>query len=257
MGGIAGGMIFLPEGELYSLPMHPAYQLAVNATDGTLTWKILEWAAGGQAIAVGDGMLANWNSYDGCLYVFGKGATTTSVNIKDDVVTSDDSILITGRVTDQSPGTASTDLTLRFPDGVAAVSEDSMESWMEYLYMDQSRPTNATGVPVTLSVLDANGNYRTIGTTTTDTDGFYSCSWTPDVEGKYTVYASFGGSTSYYPSHTETAFQVDAAAATPTPQPTQTQSMADLYFVPGIIGVIVAIIIVGVLLALLLLRKRP
>jgi flagellar biosynthesis protein FliQ len=35
------------------------------------------------------------------------------------------------------------------------------------------------------------------------------------------------------------------------------QSAADLYFVPAIIGVIVAIIIVGAVLALLMLRKRP
>lgn len=256
MGGIAGGMIFLPEGELYSLPMHPAYQLAVNATDGTLVWKILEWAAGGQAIAVGDGMLANWNSYDGKLYVFGKGPTATTVSIKDDVVTNGNSVLITGRVIDTSPGTASTDLKLRFPDGVAAVSEDSMESWMEYLYMQQTRPNNATGVPVTLSVVDGNGNYRVIGTAVTDADGFYSYNWKPDIDGKYTVYASFGGSNSYYSSNSETAFLVEPAPATPTPVATPAPSIADQYFVPAIIGVIVAIIVVGAV-TVLLLRKKP
>jgi hypothetical protein len=55
---------------------------------------------------------------------------------------------------------------------------------------------------------------------------------------------------------TTTAFAVDTAPATPTPQPTQQPSMADLYFVPGIIGVIIAIIVVGAVL-LLALRKRP
>jgi hypothetical protein len=33
--------------------------------------------------------------------------------------------------------------------------------------------------------------------------------------------------------------------------------MADLYFVPATIGIVVAIVIVGAVLALLLLRKRP
>ena len=82
--------------------------------------------------------------------------------------------------------------------------------------MQKGRPTNTTGVPVTLSVVDANRNYREIGTTTT-TDGFFSFNWKPDIEGQYTVYASFGGSESYWPSHAVTAFSVDPAAPTPAP----------------------------------------
>ena len=118
-------------------------------------------------------------------------------------------------------------------------------------------PTNATGVPVTLNVVDANGNYRTIGTTTTDATGFYSFQWTPDIEGKYTVYASFDGSNSYWPSQATTAFAVDPAAATATPTPSPVQSVADQYFVPAIAGLFVAIIVIGVVLALLMLRKKP
>ena len=79
----------------------------------------------------------------------------------------------------------------------------------------------------------------------------------PDIPGQYTVYASFGGSESYYASHAVTSFAVDPAPATPAPQALQTQSAADLYLVPGIIGIIAAIIVVGLVLALLLLRKRP
>ncbi len=79
---------------------------------------------------------------------------------------------------------------------------------MNYLYQQQPKPTNATGVPVTLSVIDANGNAREIGTTTSNADGFYSFSWLPDIEGKYTVYAKFGGTESYYPSQAVTAFTV-------------------------------------------------
>ena len=120
---------------------------------------------------------------------------------------------------------------------------------MAYVYQQAAKPTNFTGVQVTLNVVDANGNYRTIGTATTDSTGFYSLIWTPDIEGKYTVYATFAGTNGYWGSTATTAFNVDPAAATPTPQPTQAPSAADLYFLPAIIGVIVAIIVVGAVLS--------
>jgi hypothetical protein len=86
--------------------------------------------------------------------------------------------------------------------------------------------------------------------------GNFKLAFTPQVTGEYTIYASFAGSGSYYGSSAETAVYVGEAAATATPQPTQAPSMADLYFIPGIIGVIVAIAIVGAVL-LIALRKRP
>ena len=49
---------------------------------------------------------------------------------------------------------------------------------------------------------------------------------------------------------------MNAPAATPSPTPTPA-SAADLYFVPLSIGMIVAIVIIGALLAVLILRKRP
>ena len=134
---------------------------------------------------------------------------------------------------------------------------ESIEAYMEYVYMQQPKPTNTTGVPVTLSVIDSNNNYRQIGTTTTNADGFYSFQWTPDITGKYTVHATFDGSESYWPSDTVNAFSVGEPEATPSPVPTQVQSAADLYLLPGIIGIVVAILVVGVVLALLVTRKRP
>ena len=95
-----------------------------------------------------------------------------------------------------------------FPNGLPAVSDASMSHWMEYVYRQQPKPTNTIGVQVTLSVFDANNNTRTIGTATTDTNGFYSLSWTPDIDGKYTVFATFGGSQSYWPSQATSAFTV-------------------------------------------------
>ncbi len=165
-------------------------------------------------------------------------------------------VTIRGIVTDTSPGTKQNELAMKFPSGVPAVSDESMTKWMEYLYMQQSRPTDTVGVAVSLSVVDSNGNYREIGTTTTS-DGFFTFNWKPDIEGQYTVYASFGGSKAYWPSHAVTAFAVDPAAATPAPTAVPPQSMADAYFVPAVAGIIVTIIIGFALLALLMLKKRP
>ena len=122
--------------------------------------------------------------------------------------------------------------------------------------MQKPRPTDATGVEVTLSVLDANNNYREIGKTTSNSDGFFTFNWKPDIEGQYTVYASFAGSESYWPSQAVSAFTVNTAPQA-TPSATPVQSMADQYLLPATIGIVAAIVIVGVLLALLLLRKRP
>jgi hypothetical protein len=61
-----------------------------------------------------------------------------------------------------------------FPNGLPYVSDASMTGFMEAVYEQQEMPHNITGVPVTISVTDSNGNYRTIGTTTSDASGFFS-----------------------------------------------------------------------------------
>ena len=128
---------------------------------------------------------------------------------------------------------------------------------MLYVYKQFECPMNVTGVPIEISVVDANGNYRTIGTTTSDADGFYSIEWTPDIEGKFTLYASFLGSAAYYPSHAVTAFAAAPETQTTT-QPTQEpQSTTDLYFLPMSIAIIVAVVVIGALIMLLLLKKKP
>jgi hypothetical protein len=160
-------------------------------------------------------------------------------------------------VKDNSPGTQNADRLARFPDGVPAVSDESMSPFMEYVYMQQPKPTNTTGVPVTLSVIDSNNNYRQIGSTTTDASGHYSLSWTPDITGAYTVIASFGGSESYWPATTETSFIVNSAASTPMPQTATTApSMTEQYFLPAVIG-IALLIVACFAVTILLLRKRP
>jgi hypothetical protein len=104
-------------------------------------------------------------------------------------------------------------------------------------------------------VLDSNNNYREIGTTTSNSDGFFTLNWKPDIEGQYTVYASFAGSESYWPSHAVTSFAVDPAPPAPAEPEPEPPSIADQYFLPGLAIIVAAIAIVGAVIVLML-RKR-
>jgi hypothetical protein len=211
---------------------------------------------GGDAI-LGDSIIATMDTYDQRIYAIGKGPTTTSVTAPDVSLPLGSSIMIRGAVTDTATGTKDDAITARFPNGVPAVSDDSMSDWMLYVYKQFERPANTSGVDVSISVLDANGNFRPIGTTKTDANGLYSFQWKPDIPGKYTVYASFAGSKAYYGSYAETSFAVDLAPTTaPTAiPPSGFATTGDLltYMVGGVIAIIIAIAIVG----LLILRKHP
>ena len=142
---------------------------------------------------------------------------------------------------------------MNFPYGLPAVSDASQKGWMEYVYMQQPMPTNATGVPVSINVLDSNGNYRQIGTTTSDGSGMFTFTWTPDIAGDYTVVASFAGSESYYPASAETSFTAVEPAPTASPYPVTSLPPTEMYFAASTIAIIIAIAIVG----LLILRKKP
>jgi len=252
---LADGKLFLSEGRMYDPPLFPnARKLAINCTDGSIVWSVMGTYARNPS-AIADGYMVGYNSYDAQIYCFGKGPTSTSANVATNVVPSGSSVLITGTVLDEAAGTRDNDRSARFPNGVAAVSDESQSAWMEYVYMQQPKPLNATGVPVELFVIDANNNYRSIGTTITDTNGFYSHNWMPDIPGKYTVYAQFAGSESYWPSQATTAFAVDEAPE-PTPAPTESPpSMVEQYFLPAVIAIIVVIIIIGALIMLMVRKK--
>ena len=241
------------------LPRGAPY-VCVNASDGSEIWRVngmfRETRWGGNGV-IGDSIIGTMDTYDQRVYAIGKGPSQTTVNAPALAVDSGDPVLITGTVMDISPGTATSELAMRFPNGVPAVADESMSNWMLYVYKQFEKPTDCTGVPVTLNVIDANGNYRTIGTATTDSNGVFTFSWQPDIAGIYYLYATFEGSSAYYGSLGQDAFIVkDAPAATtePTEAPV---GVADLYFVPAVAGIIVAIVVVGLIIALLLFRKRP
>jgi hypothetical protein len=250
----ADGKIFLHSTE--HSPTKPlwrgSYLRCIDATDGTELWKILDFNTG---LSIADGIAVSLSQYDNEIIAIGKGPSATSVTASPKVSVFGSSVLIEGKVTDISPGTEQLVQSKRFPNGVPAIADANMDAWMEYLYMQQAFPSSAQGVEVVLSVLDANNNYREIGTTTSNSDGFFSFNWQPDIEGKFTVYASFDGSDSYYPSHAVAAFQVDStpeATNAPTPAPA---SLADQYLLPATGGIIAAIAVVGAAILLMLRRK--
>ena len=217
----------------------------INATTGQGIWNVTGAMAPG---VVADGYLTASNYYDGYLYIFGKGKSTTTVTVSQSSVTNGATLLIEGTVMDMSPGNPN----------APCVSKDSMTQWMEYLYMQHQIPSNVTGVPVTLTAISADGKIIDIGTTTTN--GFYgtfSMPWTPTSNGQYIIVASFAGDESYGSSAASTGIIINQASASPTPTSTSNiqaipaYTMLDL----GIIAAVIIAIIIG-LVNLMLLRRR-
>jgi hypothetical protein len=231
---------------------------AINATTGQELWTLNGYVGefGGNSYAIADGYATWFNGLTNEIYSVGRGPSALTVSAPQAAVTQGSSLIISGAVIDVSAGTQQNEQSARFPSGVPVSSDRSMKDWMGYIYQQKPQPTNFTGVDVAISVIDANGNYRVIGTTTTDIYGKYNLAWTPDIAGKFDVYATFAGSNGYWPSSSSAAFTVDAAPATATPQPTQAPTAADLYFIPAIAGLFIAIVVV-IALIVLVLRKHP
>jgi len=252
-----GQLIIYSMGHNYDPPLyHGAQQFALNCTNGQLVWNCLGFFTMGTELSYG--IKLGLNAYDGQIYAFGQGPSSTTVSAPDIGVTTATPIEITGTVMDVSAGTQQEAVKLDFPNGLPCVSDASQSQWMPYVYEQQPFPTNVTGVPVTLTDIDPNGNSYTIGTTTSDSSGTYALKWTPTVEGSYTIIATFAGSGAYYGSCAETHLYAGAPPATPAPTAppvTGLASFASLEY--GIVAVIIVIIVIGAVLAILTLRKRP
>ncbi len=251
---IADGKMFVYNSEhTPATPYIRGWKLyAINITNGEKVWDVMipgsSWFSGSD-LAVSDGYLSVGGA-DGYQYIIGRGLSATTVTTSSKTPASGTTILIEGTVLDQSPAQT----------GTPCVSQESMGTQMNYLHRQQ--PQNGvtgtetiTGVPVTLTAIDPNGNAQTIDTVTTN--GYYgtfSCAWTPDNEGKWTIIASFVADDSYGSSSAATDIEVVAA-----PQSTQTVTPSQITNPPYelyIVGTGIAIIVV-ILAALLLLRKRP
>ncbi len=256
---IADGKVYL--GHVEHSPVDPrprgAPFICLDVETGDEVWRIdgyRQTCWGGKA-TIADSIITLQDTYDQRVYTVGKGPSATTVEALPAVSVHGDNIVVKGMVTDISPGTAKYALTARFPHGVPAVSDANMSAWMQYVYMQFERPADVVGVEVIISVLDPNNNCYEVATTTSDASGYFGCTFEPEVPGFYKIVATFEGSKAYYGSFAETFVNVEEAPQ-PTPEPTPTPaSVADLYLVPGIAGIIVAIAVVGALI-MLMLRKR-
>jgi hypothetical protein len=194
---------------------------------------------------IAEGVLIMEDSRNGMTRGFAKGETETTVSTSSKVIAKGESVLLEGTVLDLSPA----------QPGAACVSDADQEAWMEYLHMQQPYPFSAQGVSVSLDALDPNNNFVHIGDATSDLTGQYSLGFTPELEGKYTVVASFYNTEAYYGSTAETAVLVTAgpvATAEPTPTPA---SNTDMYILGIGTAALVLIAVVG-LIIILMLRRR-
>ena len=256
---------FITDGKVYlenteHNPYDPQHRgcpfLCLDLETGELVFQIAyrgsEWSS---TPIIGDSIISMYNEYDQRIYAIGKGPSATTTSIQDNIITEGDSALVTGMVTDISPGTEDYILRARFPNGVPAVCDANMSDWMMYVHNQFERPSDILGVNVTVTVLDPNGNCYAVGTAVSDANGKFSIYFTPEVPGKYTVIVTFDGSESYYGSWDETDIMVEmapAATAPPTPTP---GPMTDTYVLGLGAGAIIAIVAIG-LVIILMLRKR-
>ncbi len=258
---IGNGIIYLSTAEhTIETPIFKyALTRAINATTGAEIWTLQDYTGEFQSVsyAIADGYTTFFNGYDDQIYCLGQGPSSTTVSASPTVTTYGDNVVVQGTVMDISEGTQQAEQKGDFPNGVPVCSDAIMNDWMGYVYQQQPEPNNFTGVPVTINVVDSNGNFRAIGTATTDAMGSYSLTWTPDIAGNYTVIATFAGNNGYWPSSAETHFNIMNSPATPGAPTASPTSVADTYFVPAIAGLFVLIIVGLAVIALLVLRKRP
>ena len=231
---------------------------AINATSGLQIWSIDAYVGEffSTSFAIADGYAMFFNGYDDQVYSVGRGPSTTTVSAPSLSAASGEPVVISGTVYDVSSGAKQNEQAARFAKGLPCAADSIMTDYMGYVYQQKPLPTNFKGVEVKINVIDANNNFRTIGTTTTDATGAYNLLWTPDIPGKYSVTAVFEGTQGYWPSYATAAFNVMEAHPTASPAPTAAPSMVEQFFLPSIIGLFVLIIVVAVVM-ILLIRKRP
>ena len=200
-----------------------------------------------------NGFTVSLNNHDQQIYAMAKGPSATSVSVPVQNWTQGDSVVIEGTVLDICAGTRQNEQAGRFPNGLAAVSDDSMDVWMEYVYANRPRP-DVTGVDVTLTAVGPDGSSQEIGVVTSDSTGYYSLVWAPPAVGSYTVTADFAGSAAYYASNAQTSFTVAAAPEPPVIEP-EPAPMTDTYILVSAAGIIVAIAVITGVIALLIKRS--
>jgi hypothetical protein len=242
---VADGKVYVTGSEhTPTIPLkRDATMRILDAYTGKLLDEFVQYNGEVGSFALSSGYAIVSSIYDSRWYCIGKGPSATTVNASPKISVHGSSVLVEGYVTDQSPGAPDT----------PAIADEYQKTWMEYLYMQQPMPTDAKGVEVVISVLDPNNNMYEVGRTTSDTNGMFKLTFTPEVPGTYSVIAKFEGSKSYGSSLSETAISVDEAPPQPTQQPAVSPPPTEMY----VLGTGVAIIIAIAILGILLLRKQP
>ena len=253
----ADGKVYLFHGE--HSPIDPKPRGApLTCVDAETGEEIFVTNHYGSTHLIGDGILVGLNSYDNRIYAFGKGPSQTTVEAPLTAVPLGSSVVIRGMVTDVSAGTKEPDLMERFPNGVGAVADEYMTEWMQCVYHQFEYPADAEGVEVTLDTIDPNGNWIHIGRVTSDMSGMFKKMWTPDIEGEYTIMATFEGSESYGSSYAETAIGVGPAPSPAQPIEPEPTEAAEAPLITTEIAILIAVVVVAAIgiVAYWTLRKR-
>jgi outer membrane protein assembly factor BamB len=266
---VTDGKVYLGHSEHSPVDPKPrgAPFICLDVETGNVIWRAdglfrqSDW--GGQAI-IGDSIIATQDTYDQRIYAIGKGPSQLTLEAPLTGIQLGSNVVLRGTVMDISPGTEDAPIKLRFPDGVPAVSDDSMSEWMKFVYKQFPQPMS-TGVPVKLEVIsDPNGNYYDIETTMTDSSGFYSVAWEPSVAGQYTILATFAGTEGYTSSYKMTSIVVDdaptpAAPIEPEePEPDEIVEPAETPMITTEIATIIGVAAVAIIavVVFVLLRRR-
>ena len=250
-GLVADGKVYIYNSEhTATQPITRGWSLwCLNAYTGEEIWNI---TTPGAPSAIADGYLSV-SGTDSYQYVFGRGQSKTTISAPDIATAKGTAVVIKGTVLDQSPAQPNT----------PCVSKDSMKTQMEYLHRQQPiggiwNNATITGVPVTLTALDSNGNYEDLGTVTTD--GYYGTftkTWTPPIEGDYKIIASFAGDDSYGSSTAATTMAVSPASTTSTTSAPESAATDYTMTILGTgIAVIIAVAIVGAIMLLMFKRRK-
>ncbi len=246
---VIGGLIYISDG-IHSIdqPVQRGWgMICLDATTGEFKWKLSGTAM--QAGASAEGYLTATSQYDGTMYVLGKGQSKTSISGPQTAVAKGGSIVLTGKVLDQSPASLA-----KTAGGIACVADESMALWMDYNYLQL--PINGIygnetvkGVKVVLTALNEETcEFTYIGEVYTDSSGTFSYLWTPEELGKYTVTATFMGSEAYGSSIDTTAIGVVEGTASDS----NNQPNFALYIAVSTIVMVAVVLFV----AFLLLKKK-
>ncbi len=239
---------FVADGKLFTVnsehtttePITRGWKIhCIDAYTGEGIWNMTGQMSPG---AVADGYLTASSSYDGYMYVFGKGQSATTVTATPKTPAQGATVLIEGTVLDQSPAQSST----------PCVSKESMALQMEYLHMQHpiagvKGDGIIEGVPVKLTAIGSDGNYIDIGTTTTS--GYYGTfglAWTPTEEGTYEIIASFEGDDSYGSSAAATVVSVGPAASASVPiEPATESTLLTTVAIIAAVAIVAVVAVVG------------